>query len=212
MLRPNQYVRTILRGATRPNAILVPQRAVQQGAKGHFVWVVNKDGKAEQRPVVVGDWYGDSWFIAQGLFRRRSGRRRRRDPPRARCARQGDACTCRSRGLPEAAPVSAPPGASLVVHFASGKATLDAEALRLLKGFAPPMRDGTNPIDVTGYADRKGDRAANVALAKQRAAAVKDALVAEGIPADRVRLAPPQDVTGTGSDTDARRVEIAVGK
>ena len=45
----------------------MPQRAVQQGAKGHFVWVVNKDGKAELRPVVVGDWYGDSWFIAQGL-------------------------------------------------------------------------------------------------------------------------------------------------
>ena len=38
-----------LKGAMRPNAILVPQRAVQQGAKGHFVWVVDKDGKAESR-------------------------------------------------------------------------------------------------------------------------------------------------------------------
>ena len=36
-LRPNQYVRVRLLGAVRPNAILVPQRAVQQGAKGHFV-------------------------------------------------------------------------------------------------------------------------------------------------------------------------------
>jgi membrane fusion protein, multidrug efflux system len=67
VLRPNQYVRTRLSGAIRPNAILVPQRAVQQGAKGHFVWVVNKDAKAELRPVVVGDWYGESWFISQGL-------------------------------------------------------------------------------------------------------------------------------------------------
>ena len=66
-LRPDQSVRTRLHGAIRPNAILVPQRAVQQGAKGHFVWVVNKDGKAELQPVAVGDWYGDSWFIAQGL-------------------------------------------------------------------------------------------------------------------------------------------------
>ena len=41
-------------GATRPNAILVPQRAVQQGAKSHFAWVVGKDGKAEQRAVQVG--------------------------------------------------------------------------------------------------------------------------------------------------------------
>ena len=45
----------------------MPQRAVQQGAKGHFAWVINKDGKAEQRPLVVGDWYGDSWFINEGL-------------------------------------------------------------------------------------------------------------------------------------------------
>jgi membrane fusion protein (multidrug efflux system) len=67
VLRPNQYVRTRLIGAVRPNSILVPQRAVQQGARGHFVWVVNKTGKAEQRPVQVGDWYGESWFISQGL-------------------------------------------------------------------------------------------------------------------------------------------------
>ena len=30
MLRPNQYVRARLSGAVRPNAIIVPQRAVQQ--------------------------------------------------------------------------------------------------------------------------------------------------------------------------------------
>ena len=42
LLRPNQYVRARLQGALRPNAILIPQRAVQQGAQGHFVWLVNK--------------------------------------------------------------------------------------------------------------------------------------------------------------------------
>jgi len=66
-LRPNQFVRVRLKGATRPNAIAIPQRAVQQGAKGHFVWVVDKDGKAEIRPVTVGEWYGDQWFINDGL-------------------------------------------------------------------------------------------------------------------------------------------------
>jgi membrane fusion protein, multidrug efflux system len=45
----------------------VPQRAVRQTAKGQAVWVVDKDGKAELRPVVVGDWHGDDWFISQGL-------------------------------------------------------------------------------------------------------------------------------------------------
>ena len=66
-LRPNQYVRARLKGAVRPNAILVPQRAVQQGGQGHFVWLIDKDGKAQSRPVVVGEWYRDSWFISEGL-------------------------------------------------------------------------------------------------------------------------------------------------
>ncbi len=67
VLRPNQFVRVRVKGAVRPNAILVPQRAVQQGAKGHFVWVVNREGKAESRPVVVGDLSGNDWFITEGL-------------------------------------------------------------------------------------------------------------------------------------------------
>jgi membrane fusion protein (multidrug efflux system) len=67
LLRPNQYVRARVQGATRPNAILVPQRAVLQGSKGHFVWVVDKDSKAENRPVAVGDWAGDAWVITEGL-------------------------------------------------------------------------------------------------------------------------------------------------
>ncbi|WP_281792521.1 efflux RND transporter periplasmic adaptor subunit [Desulforhabdus amnigena] len=67
LLRPNQYVRIRLKGALRPNAILVPQRAVQQGSKGHFVWVVDKDDKAELRPVVVGEWHENDWFIYEGL-------------------------------------------------------------------------------------------------------------------------------------------------
>ena len=72
VLRPNQYVRVRLKGAIRPKAILVPQRAVQQGSKGHFIWVVDKENKAEQRPVTVGEWHGDDWFISEGL---RSGER-----------------------------------------------------------------------------------------------------------------------------------------
>jgi membrane fusion protein (multidrug efflux system) len=67
LLRPGQFVRVEVEGSVRPNAILVPQRAVQQGAKSHFVWLVDKEGKATQRVVDVGDWNGDNWFINQGL-------------------------------------------------------------------------------------------------------------------------------------------------
>jgi membrane fusion protein (multidrug efflux system) len=54
-------------GASRPQALQLPQRAVQQGAKGHYVWVIGNDGKAKQRVVEVGDWIGDDWFISDGL-------------------------------------------------------------------------------------------------------------------------------------------------
>jgi membrane fusion protein (multidrug efflux system) len=67
LLHPNQYVRIRLKGAVLPNAILVPQRAVQQSSKGHFVWVVDKNDKAELRPVVVGEWYKNEWLIYEGL-------------------------------------------------------------------------------------------------------------------------------------------------
>jgi membrane fusion protein (multidrug efflux system) len=66
-LRPNQFVRVRVGGAVRPDAIIVPQRAVQQGPKGHFVWVLDAGGKAENRPVTVGDWHGDGWFVNEGL-------------------------------------------------------------------------------------------------------------------------------------------------
>ena len=210
-LRPNQYVRTRLLGAVRPNAILVPQRAVQQGAKGHFVWVITKEGKAELRPVEVGDWYGDDWFIAQGLV---AGDQVVVDGA-LRLAPDAMVKTTAyvpKSGSPQTAPASSPPGASLAVHFERGKSTLDAEALRLLKGFTPAMKSGSNPIDVTGYADRSGNYAANVELAKRRAIAVRDALVAEGLPVDRIRLQQPQDVIGGGRDDEARRVDLRVGK
>lgn len=66
-LRPGQFVRVHLKGGVRPNAVLIPQRAVQQGAKGSFVWVINAENKAEFRPIEVGDWQGDEWFITAGL-------------------------------------------------------------------------------------------------------------------------------------------------
>jgi len=66
-LRPGQFVRVRILGVVRVDAIVVPQDAVLQGAKGHFVVLVDKEGKAQIRPVEVGPWYGDDWFITHGL-------------------------------------------------------------------------------------------------------------------------------------------------
>ena len=66
-LSPGQYVRVRLLGASRPNALLVPQRAVMQGQKGKFVYVVGAGDKAEVRPLEVGVWVGNQWLVTSGL-------------------------------------------------------------------------------------------------------------------------------------------------
>jgi membrane fusion protein, multidrug efflux system len=67
LLHPGQFVRVTLNGAQRPAAVLVPQRAVLEGPKGKFVYVVNADSKAEPRPVALGDWQGEAWVVDSGL-------------------------------------------------------------------------------------------------------------------------------------------------
>ncbi len=66
-LHPGMFVKATLTGATRPNALVVPQRAVQQTSNGHVVYVVSNKGTVEIRPVVVGDWVEQDWIITKGL-------------------------------------------------------------------------------------------------------------------------------------------------
>ncbi len=66
-LRPGQFVRVRVRGATWVDAIQLPQRAVMQGPQGNFVWVVDAESKAQFRPVSVGPLTGDQWLISEGL-------------------------------------------------------------------------------------------------------------------------------------------------
>ncbi|MFJ4292839.1 efflux RND transporter periplasmic adaptor subunit [Cupriavidus sp. NPDC089707] len=62
-LSPGMFVTAYVKGAMRPNAIVVPQLSVQQGSDGHFVYVLNQAGKVEVRPVVVGDYYGQKDIV-----------------------------------------------------------------------------------------------------------------------------------------------------
>jgi len=66
-LRSGQFVRVTLSGATRPGAVLVPQRAVLDGPQGKFVYVVDEKSAAQPRPVEVGEWAGSDWIITGGL-------------------------------------------------------------------------------------------------------------------------------------------------
>lgn len=66
-IRPGQFVRAVLKGAQRPDAITVPQRAVMEGAQGKQVYLLSPDNKAMPRPVTVGEWSGTDWIITAGL-------------------------------------------------------------------------------------------------------------------------------------------------
>jgi membrane fusion protein, multidrug efflux system len=66
-LHPGQFVRVILKGATMPNAVTVPQRAVLEGPQGKFVYVVDEKSTAQPRPVEAGQWAGERWIITSGL-------------------------------------------------------------------------------------------------------------------------------------------------
>jgi len=67
VLWPGQYVNVTLTLATRPDAILIPTRAVQTGQKGPYVFVVEADGTAQSRPVVPGAPIGDDTIVESGL-------------------------------------------------------------------------------------------------------------------------------------------------
>src|SRR5712671_1601765 len=66
-IRPGEFLRVILRGATRPNAITVPQKAVLEGPQGKFVYVVDEKGTAQSRPLQLGEWAGSDWVVIAGL-------------------------------------------------------------------------------------------------------------------------------------------------
>jgi membrane fusion protein, multidrug efflux system len=67
ILLPGQFVRVRLLGLKRNDAILVPQRAVQQGLTGPFVYVLVDSNKVSARTVIATSWQGTQWIIEDGL-------------------------------------------------------------------------------------------------------------------------------------------------
>jgi membrane fusion protein (multidrug efflux system) len=67
VLLPGQFVTVRFHGVSKPNAILVPQRAVQQGPKGTVVYAIGDGNKVEIRSVKATVWRGNDWLIEDGL-------------------------------------------------------------------------------------------------------------------------------------------------
>jgi membrane fusion protein, multidrug efflux system len=66
-LWPGQFARVTLRLATLPNAIVVPNQALQTGQDGQFIFVVKPDSTVDQRPVTAGRRVGGDIVIDNGL-------------------------------------------------------------------------------------------------------------------------------------------------
>ena len=67
LLRAGQYVKVSVDSPVQVDAIMVPQRAVQELQDKRFVWVVDKDGKAAARDVTLGTRIGQDWLVLKGL-------------------------------------------------------------------------------------------------------------------------------------------------
>lgn len=94
-------------------------------------------------------------------------------------------------------------------YFASGKAELAPGAGEALVDVVRAAKGGKTVV-IAGFHDSKGNAALNAALARERALAVRDVLKAAGVADSRISLQKPEQMAGSGSAAEARRVEITL--
>ncbi|MDO5290183.1 MAG: OmpA family protein [Pseudomonadota bacterium] len=94
-------------------------------------------------------------------------------------------------------------------YFASGSAELAAGAAEALGDVVRGVAAGQVAV-ISGFHDTTGNAAQNEELAKQRALAVREALMALGIGEDKLSLEKPAVTTAAGSNAEARRVEVTL--
>ena len=94
-------------------------------------------------------------------------------------------------------------------YFASGKSDLATGANAALADVVMGAQAGRKLV-ISGFHDATGSAAKNVELAKLRAFAVRDALKSAGVTDNNIELKKAQELTATGSNAEARRVEVAL--
>ncbi len=77
---------------------------------------------------------------------------------------------------------------NVIVYFDYDKSNLTPEASNLIKeAAARALANDVDAVVVSGHADRSGGSAYNQALSERRGSVVREALIANGIPADKIR-------------------------
>jgi membrane fusion protein (multidrug efflux system) len=67
LLRPGLFVRVIVPAFENPNAIRVPQKAIQELQGQKSVYVVSDEDKAQERPIVASHQVDNDWVVDSGL-------------------------------------------------------------------------------------------------------------------------------------------------
>ena len=233
-LRPGQFVRVNLLGATRPGSFVVPQRALQQGPRGEFVWVLGKEGKAEPRMVQTGEWLGQSWSISSGL---RAGEKIIVDgtvklapgvPVKVLGEAQATPDAAAAGAAPAAAEKAAAPAAAPTaaadkpvalnagellgkVYFERNSAVISTDGAQMVANVAARLlASAEQKVAISGYTDQRGSSKRNQQLAEERAKTVKSALLVAGVKEAQIELRQPVSITGGEQREEARRVELVL--
>jgi photosynthetic reaction center cytochrome c subunit len=157
----------------------------------------------------------------QGAYKPLFGAQMAKDHPELGGVRPGATAAAPA---PTLVPVSAPaapaaPAASAAglgpatVFFAVGSSTVESEGGKVLADLAATLKARPDTtVSISGFHSAAGDLAKNQELAKNRAIAVRDALVAAGIAQDRLVLDKPLQTEAniSGEDPRSRRVDVAV--
>lgn len=94
------------------------------------------------------------------------------------------------------------------IFFESGKATIEGAPAELAKTIAALKEQAGKGVVLAGFHDATGDPVKNAELAKERAKAVRAALVIGGVGVERAKLRKPEQTDGGADLQAARRVEI----
>ncbi len=95
------------------------------------------------------------------------------------------------------------------LYFPMGSAILEPGVDKALSTFVVAAKTGQR-IQSAGFHDAVGDARFNRALAKRRAEAVMVHLLALGVPKAQLAVSEPTMTQGSGSEAQARRVEVRV--
>ncbi len=113
---------------------------------------------------------------------------------------------------PAVATLAATAALPAAVFFDTGKAAASAESKQTLDDVIAHLKASADAkVELTGYTDKAGNLEQNMALAKQRAVGIRDALMAAGIAKERIGMKPPATVEAGGDAKQARRVDIKPG-